>query len=106
MGGGLINYDAGGALSSDDNSIAGTLTPSGSNFTLTLTRLNGANVSINLTVSRVTRARWTVMVFLNAANDLQEFIAYAKANEGKLQFGSAGVGSAVHLGCVLFNAAA
>jgi tripartite-type tricarboxylate transporter receptor subunit TctC len=40
------------------------------------------------------------------ANDLQEFIAYAKANEGKLQFGSAGVGSAVHLGCVLFNAAA
>ncbi|HEY5964312.1 MAG TPA: tripartite tricarboxylate transporter substrate binding protein [Xanthobacteraceae bacterium] len=40
------------------------------------------------------------------ANDLQEFIAYAKANDGKLQFGSAGVGSAVHLGCVLFNAAA
>jgi tripartite-type tricarboxylate transporter receptor subunit TctC len=40
------------------------------------------------------------------ANDLQEFIAYAKANQGKLQFGSAGVGSAVHLGCVLFNAAA
>jgi tripartite-type tricarboxylate transporter receptor subunit TctC len=40
------------------------------------------------------------------ASDLQEFIAYAKANDGKLQFGSAGVGSAVHLGCVLFNAAA
>jgi tripartite-type tricarboxylate transporter receptor subunit TctC len=40
------------------------------------------------------------------ANDLQEFIAYAKANAGQLQFGSAGVGSAVHLGCVLFNAAA
>ncbi len=39
------------------------------------------------------------------ANDLQEFIAYAKANQGKLQFGSAGTGSAVHLGCVLFNAA-
>jgi len=38
-------------------------------------------------------------------NDLQEFIAYAKANQGKLQFGSAGTGSAVHLGCVLFNAA-
>ena len=40
------------------------------------------------------------------ANDLQEFIAYAKAKDGKMQFGSAGVGSAVHLGCVLFNAAA
>jgi tripartite-type tricarboxylate transporter receptor subunit TctC len=40
------------------------------------------------------------------AADLREFIAYGKANPGKLQFGSAGVGSAIHLGCVLFNAAA
>ena len=40
------------------------------------------------------------------ANNLQEFIAYAKAHPGELKFGSAGVGSAIHLGCVLFNAAA
>lgn len=39
------------------------------------------------------------------ANNLQEFIAYAKANEGKMSFGSAGAGSATHLGCVLLNAA-
>ncbi|MSP46314.1 MAG: hypothetical protein EXQ83_10775 [Xanthobacteraceae bacterium] len=39
------------------------------------------------------------------ANNLQEFIAYAKARPGELKFGSAGVGSAIHLGCVLFNAA-
>ena len=39
------------------------------------------------------------------ANNLQEFIAYAKAHQGELQYGSAGVGSAIHLGCVLFNAA-
>jgi tripartite-type tricarboxylate transporter receptor subunit TctC len=39
------------------------------------------------------------------ADNLQEFIAHAKANQGKLQFGSAGTGSAVHLGCVLLNAA-
>jgi len=36
-------------------------------------------------------------------NNLQEFIAYAKANQGKMQFGSAGAGSATHLGCVVLN---
>jgi tripartite-type tricarboxylate transporter receptor subunit TctC len=39
------------------------------------------------------------------ANNLQELIAYVKANEGKSQFGSAGVGSGTHLPCVLFNLA-
>ncbi len=39
------------------------------------------------------------------ANNLQEFIAYAKANQTKMSFGSAGAGSATHLGCVLLNAA-
>src|SRR6266536_2454255 len=37
------------------------------------------------------------------ANDLQEFIAFAKANQGTMQFGSAGVGSGTHLPCVLLN---
>jgi tripartite-type tricarboxylate transporter receptor subunit TctC len=36
-------------------------------------------------------------------NNLQEFIAYAKANQAKMQYGSAGVGAASHLGCVLLN---
>jgi tripartite-type tricarboxylate transporter receptor subunit TctC len=35
--------------------------------------------------------------------DFKEFVAYAKANETKMQFGSAGAGSATHLGCVLLN---
>jgi tripartite-type tricarboxylate transporter receptor subunit TctC len=39
-------------------------------------------------------------------NDLRQFIAYARAHPGELKFGSAGVGSAIHIGCVLFNAAA
>ena len=30
----------------------------------------------------------------------KEFVAYAKANQDKMQFGSAGAGSATHLGCV------
>jgi tripartite-type tricarboxylate transporter receptor subunit TctC len=39
------------------------------------------------------------------ANNLQEFVAYAKANTSKMQFGSAGAGSATHLGCVVLNTA-
>jgi tripartite-type tricarboxylate transporter receptor subunit TctC len=38
-------------------------------------------------------------------NNLQEFVAYVKANEVRMQFGSAGVGSGTHLPCVLLNAA-
>jgi tripartite-type tricarboxylate transporter receptor subunit TctC len=37
--------------------------------------------------------------------NLAEFIAYTRANQAKMQFGSAGTGAAVHLACVLFNAA-
>jgi tripartite-type tricarboxylate transporter receptor subunit TctC len=37
--------------------------------------------------------------------NLPEFIAYAKANQATMQFGSPGAGSASHLGCALFNAA-
>jgi tripartite-type tricarboxylate transporter receptor subunit TctC len=39
------------------------------------------------------------------ANNLQDFVAYAKANQAKMQYGSAGVGSAIHLACALLNAA-
>ena len=38
-------------------------------------------------------------------NNLQEFIAYAKANQSKMQYGSAGVGSGTHLPCALLNMA-
>ena len=40
------------------------------------------------------------------AHNLEGFIAYGKAHQAKLQFGSAGVGSAAHLACVMLNAAA
>src|SRR5580704_13996922 len=39
------------------------------------------------------------------ADNLAEFIAYAKANQSSMQFGSGGAGSASHLACVLLNAA-
>ena len=35
---------------------------------------------------------------------LPEFVAYAKANGEKMQYGSAGAGSATHIACVLLNA--
>ena len=39
------------------------------------------------------------------ADNLQDFLTYAKANASKLQYGSAGVGSTTHLACALLNAA-
>jgi len=38
-------------------------------------------------------------------NDLQGFIAHTKTNQAKMQYGSAGAGSAPHLACALLNAA-
>jgi tripartite-type tricarboxylate transporter receptor subunit TctC len=37
------------------------------------------------------------------ANNLKEFIAYAKENQAKMSYGSAGAGSATHLACVVAN---
>src|ERR1700682_5918128 len=36
-------------------------------------------------------------------NNFKDFVAYAKANQAKMQYGSAGAGSATHLGCVVLN---
>jgi tripartite-type tricarboxylate transporter receptor subunit TctC len=35
--------------------------------------------------------------------DMKEFVAYARTNRDKMQFASAGAGSAIHLGCALMN---
>jgi tripartite-type tricarboxylate transporter receptor subunit TctC len=35
--------------------------------------------------------------------NLKDFVTYAKANQAKMQYGSAGAGSATHLGCVVLN---
>lgn len=37
------------------------------------------------------------------AHDLKGFMAYAKANQSKLQFASSGVGGSNHLACILLN---
>lgn len=38
-------------------------------------------------------------------NNLPEFVTYLKANQARMQYGSPGIGSAAHLGCVLLNSA-
>ena len=37
------------------------------------------------------------------ASSFEEFVAYSKANQDKMTYGSAGAGSATHLGCVLLD---
>jgi tripartite-type tricarboxylate transporter receptor subunit TctC len=37
------------------------------------------------------------------ADDMQSFVSHTKQNASKMQYGSAGAGSATHLGCVLVN---
>jgi tripartite-type tricarboxylate transporter receptor subunit TctC len=39
------------------------------------------------------------------ASNLKEFVEYSKANQAKMQYGSAGAGSATHLGCVVADTA-
>lgn len=38
-------------------------------------------------------------------NSLEDFVAYAKANQDRMNYGSAGAGSATHLGCILLDQA-
>jgi tripartite-type tricarboxylate transporter receptor subunit TctC len=54
---------------------------------------------------------WQVRFILIARKDLpvdnlQAFIAYAKAHQTSMHYGSGGIGSPSHLACALFNAAA
>jgi tripartite-type tricarboxylate transporter receptor subunit TctC len=54
-------------------------------------------------------AQAPVMLVVNPqlpATSVRELIAYAKANPGKLSYGSGGIGSSTHLAGILFNRAA
>jgi hypothetical protein len=61
--------------------------------------------SIAATLQRGERFRAGRHLGRAAAGNLHEFIAYTKANQATMQYGSAGVGSGSHLGCAQLNAA-
>ncbi len=71
-GGGLISVSSTGAVTSSDGT-AGQLTAANGSLTLQLTSLNGQAASATIPLTRVTRAKWTFLVYMNAANDLQPF---------------------------------
>jgi hypothetical protein len=75
VGGGLVNVNPDGTFSSSDAATAGSVTVTGSTSTIRITKLNGAAVDVTVSSDKSSRAKWTFMVFLNAANDLQEFAA-------------------------------
>lgn len=72
-GASAVTVSGTGALSSASGDTVGKVTVLRADATLEITRLNGQSVALSLPLSRTTRAKWTFMVFINAANDLQQF---------------------------------
>jgi len=72
-GGDALSVSADGKMASSDGGTAAVLDVSSGSPVLTITKLNGTPASIVVTLERVTKAKWTFMVYINAANDLQQF---------------------------------
>jgi len=72
-GGRLLALGMDGSLQSSDGSLQGSIETSGSEYTLRITQLNGSGVSLQIPLTRTSRARWTFLVYMNAANNLQPY---------------------------------
>jgi len=72
-GGGFADMQSDGSFATYGADMAGKLDVLRSDPILVLTRLNNAAVSIEIPLRSAARTRWTFMVYLNAANDLQQF---------------------------------
>jgi hypothetical protein len=71
--GGLLIVADDGSFQTTDNATAGRLIANTPGYTLRLTKINDADVNVDISLTKTQRARWTFLVFINAANDLQPF---------------------------------
>ncbi len=71
--GGLVTAGSGGAWSALDGSMAGTLRSVGGSPACSVTKLGGAAAAVEVPLVRTTRAKWTLLVYINAANNLQPY---------------------------------
>jgi tripartite-type tricarboxylate transporter receptor subunit TctC len=83
-------------------------TPSSLSLTVAVSKTAPYDVAKDLTpIVNVAISPYALAVNASVpAKTVQEFVAYAKANPGKLSYGSAGIGSASHLAAELFKSAA
>jgi len=72
-GGGLASVASDGSLVTTDGLFEARLSVGASPAELTVTRLNGTAVSVVAPLQTSIRAKWTFMVYLNAANNLQSY---------------------------------
>ncbi|HXG23745.1 MAG TPA: clostripain-related cysteine peptidase, partial [Chthonomonadales bacterium] len=72
-GGGFLDVAPDGTLTSPDGLTVGQLVVTQQATSLRLTKLGGTGVNLDLPLTTSSRAKWTFLVFLNAANNLQEF---------------------------------
>lgn len=71
--GGSLLVAEDGSFQTTDNATAGRLIAGTSGYLLRLIRINGVTVDAEISLSKTQRARWTFMVFINAANNLEEY---------------------------------
>ncbi len=71
--GGLVSAGSGGTWSAIDASMAGTLKSIGGAPACSVTKLGGVAVAVEIPLVRTTRAKWTFLVYINAANNLQPY---------------------------------
>jgi hypothetical protein len=72
-GGAFLNVSADGTFVSGDGLTSGQITSTGSGYSIRIDKLNGVNENVTISAAKSSRAKWTFLVYLNGANNLQTF---------------------------------